>query len=245
MGFTLIELLTVIAIIGILAAILIPTIGKVRENARFSKGTANIREIARATILFANENKGWIPHDGGSNTAASNVDKNYYTPRNVAGPWWNELPPYMGIPTLAQINASRGRLPTFGDNHPFICPNATVNSTSTAPAWLCYAPAYLLSQGSRSPGLTNIREVRDNASRAVLFSESTNHARGQTGAFTTANPNYLGANNATLSGSRWSSNRALLSFFDGSVRGYKQPELLEQGGDLKGTKGGPVWSLRD
>lgn len=55
-GFTLIELLTVIAIIGILSAILIPVVGVVREQARRAKCLSNARELGMAVIMIATEN---------------------------------------------------------------------------------------------------------------------------------------------------------------------------------------------
>ncbi|EIQ00537.1 prepilin-type N-terminal cleavage/methylation domain-containing protein [Opitutaceae bacterium TAV1] len=60
-AFTLIELLTVIAIIGILAAIIIPTVGKVRESARTATCLSNMRQLANAMQLYANDNKGILP----------------------------------------------------------------------------------------------------------------------------------------------------------------------------------------
>lgn len=60
-AFTLIELLTVIAIIGILAAIIIPTVGAVRNKAKTLQCTAKLREWGKVVRLFANDSKGNIP----------------------------------------------------------------------------------------------------------------------------------------------------------------------------------------
>lgn len=66
-AFTLIELLTVIAIIGILAAIIIPTVGKVRNSARDAGCKSNLRQYAFASMMYAEDNKGKLPeHQGAS-----------------------------------------------------------------------------------------------------------------------------------------------------------------------------------
>ena len=54
-GFTLIELLVVIAIIAILAAILFPVFAKAREKARQISCTSNMKQIALAVNMYAQD----------------------------------------------------------------------------------------------------------------------------------------------------------------------------------------------
>lgn len=60
-GMTLTELLVVIAIVGVLAGIVIPIISGVRSSARKTQCLSNMRETARAVLLYAGENKGKCP----------------------------------------------------------------------------------------------------------------------------------------------------------------------------------------
>jgi prepilin-type N-terminal cleavage/methylation domain-containing protein/prepilin-type processing-associated H-X9-DG protein len=70
-AFTLVEMLTVIAIIGILAALLLPALEGAKARARRIQCVGNLREIGLATHLFANDHGGKFPtqvstKDGGS-----------------------------------------------------------------------------------------------------------------------------------------------------------------------------------
>ncbi len=54
-GFTLIELLVVVAIIALLISILLPSLGRARAQARTSECLANVYQITKAMLLYADD----------------------------------------------------------------------------------------------------------------------------------------------------------------------------------------------
>lgn len=60
-AFTLIELLTVIAILGILAAILIPVVASVRDSARTANCVSNLRQVGSTVYQWSQENSDRLP----------------------------------------------------------------------------------------------------------------------------------------------------------------------------------------
>ena len=68
-GFTIIELLVVVAIIGLLVAILLPAIGKARESAQTTQSSSNLRNIGSACGVYGVDfqDRQWsaIPEDYG------------------------------------------------------------------------------------------------------------------------------------------------------------------------------------
>jgi prepilin-type N-terminal cleavage/methylation domain-containing protein/prepilin-type processing-associated H-X9-DG protein len=58
-AFTLVELLVVIGIIALLMSILLPTLGRVREQANSIKCSSNLRQVGYGITMYLNQSKGF------------------------------------------------------------------------------------------------------------------------------------------------------------------------------------------
>lgn len=79
-GFTLIELLAVVAIIGVLSAIVLVVVGKARSSATLAHCMGNQRQVAIAYLQYINNNRGvlaWFPNadqnEGGSGAGSGRM----------------------------------------------------------------------------------------------------------------------------------------------------------------------------
>ncbi|MBC2603648.1 type II secretion system protein [Puniceicoccus vermicola] len=115
-AFTLVELLTVMAILGVLAAILVPVVSKIRVNAERTECASNIRQIGLAIHQFASENEGRLPYVYGGSFGPSEIDGQGTGDRGRIARF---LKPYVGDEVFvcadpANIEHARLPYPAFG-----------------------------------------------------------------------------------------------------------------------------------
>ena len=161
-GFTLIELLTVIAIIGILAAIIIPTVGRVRASARATQCKSNLRQIGTAALLWSNENKGRIV------PVFSPNDPN--KPLNVRN-WTGLLAPYVNW--RGDISLPSAEFPAYDALPVFVCPD----NLGTFGYGYNYNYLSWPTRPAGSPWVT-MTDVR-NPSRIVMMTDSDSSGLGE------------------------------------------------------------------
>jgi prepilin-type processing-associated H-X9-DG protein/prepilin-type N-terminal cleavage/methylation domain-containing protein len=79
-AFTLIELLVVITIIGILAILVVPTLGKARRNALRTNCASGLRQVGTAVKMYLLDHNNVFPRINGADAPKLGMVASYYVP---------------------------------------------------------------------------------------------------------------------------------------------------------------------
>jgi len=143
-AFTLIELLVVVAIIAILAALLLPTLGKAKTKVRGVSCLNNLKQWGLATQLYAIDNNDFLPSEGFANPSSYNqfVKGWYYLLPGVL-----DLPVYWVQPWRTNAAADPGR-------SVWICPSNARRSNGNNLFLYC------LNEGHDGTGADDLARIR-------------------------------------------------------------------------------------
>jgi len=124
-GFTLIELLVVVAILTILIAILLPSLGSARRQARQVLCMNNLRNLGMGAQLYQNSFEGALPWEGYAEGDRPIRSVGYWGEPTA---WFNSMPAYAGQDSYATLLdrdiAGVAPMPHSGGKNILICPEA-------------------------------------------------------------------------------------------------------------------------
>lgn len=95
-GFTLIELLVVVAVLALLGASLLPSVGHLRAKAAQARCANNMRILGVAWNMCVNDREGWLlPASFPAGKVTAKLPEGYPTNAAQAGIWWSKLAGYL------------------------------------------------------------------------------------------------------------------------------------------------------
>jgi type II secretory pathway pseudopilin PulG len=108
-------LLVVIVIIGLVAALLLPSLNRAGEKSRLTQCAGNLHQWGLAYQMYANDNGDFLPRRGQGVQPLAQIDR--------PADWFNSLPFYFNLPSFQQM-VTNNQTPTVHAPSVFICPEA-------------------------------------------------------------------------------------------------------------------------
>lgn len=151
-AFTLVELLVVVAIISVLAGLLLPVLRNAQASAQEASCLINLRQLGVATVLYEDENKGYLPFGWVAGGTYSGL-------ADVANPaWYCKVWPYISGEDAFNFYLLT---PAPGYRSVFHCPSLATSGVSLRGAW--YAPGRHIIERTPTSYLDYVQGRRANA----------------------------------------------------------------------------------